>query len=78
MSTLQPVLLSLALLLLGAGPALAYIGPGAGITMIGALIGVVMAVLGAVAAILFWPIRAFLRSRKAKAGAAAEDTAQSD
>ena len=47
-----------------ASPALAYIGPGAGITMLGALWGVIVAVLLAVAAVLFWPIRALLRRRR--------------
>jgi hypothetical protein len=48
-----------------AGPAFAYIGPGAGITMLGALWGVIVAVALAIGAVLFWPIRALLRHRKA-------------
>lgn len=63
----------LALVLLAPAPALAYIGPGAGITMLGALWGVVMAVALAIGAVLFWPIRALLRRRKAAAPAAGED-----
>lgn len=54
-----------------AGPAAAYIGPGAGITMLGALWGVVVAVVLALAAVLLWPIRAFLRSRRKAQPAAA-------
>lgn len=48
-------------------PAWAYFGPGAGITMLGALWGVLLAVLFAVGAVLFWPIRALLRRRRAVA-----------
>ncbi len=57
-------------------PALAYIGPGAGITMLGALWGVIVAVVLALGAVLFWPIRALLRRRKAGPAAVhAQDTA---
>ena len=56
--------LSLALGLTLSGPAMAYIGPGAGITMLGALWGVIVAVVLALAAVLFWPIRALMRRRK--------------
>ncbi|MFO1039499.1 MAG: hypothetical protein U1E45_21860 [Geminicoccaceae bacterium] len=44
----------------------AYIGPGAGITMLGALWGVIVAVFLAIGAVVFWPIRAFMRARKAR------------
>ena len=54
------------------GVAQAYIGPGAGITFIGALIGVVLAILSAISFILFWPIRRFLKRRKAKGNVEAE------
>ena len=63
-----PVGLGALLLVLGltlSAPASAYIGPGAGITMLGALWGVVVAVALALGAVLFWPIRALLRRRKA-------------
>lgn len=61
-----------ALVLLAPAPALAYIGPGAGITMLGALWGVVVAVALAIGAVLFWPIRALMRRRKAAVPDAAE------
>jgi hypothetical protein len=57
--------LLLALGLTLSAPALAYIGPGAGITMLGALWGVIVAVVLALGAVLFWPIRALLRRKKA-------------
>lgn len=63
-------------LVVAAMPAFAYVGPGAGITMIGALIGVVVAVLAALGAILFWPIRAWIKGRRAKAAAAAAGPAR--
>jgi len=51
-------------LTLVATPAFAYIGPGAGITMLSALWGIIVAVVLALAAVLFWPIRALLRRRR--------------
>lgn len=66
--------LTLALLLLTASPlAQAYVGPGAGVTAIGALWAVILAILFAIGGILIWPIRAFLKRRKA---AAAENNAE--
>lgn len=50
---------------LTATPASAYIGAGAGTTMLSALWGAIVVIVLALAAILFWPIRAFLRRRKA-------------
>lgn len=49
---------------LGALPALAYIGPGAGLSLLGALWGVLAAVLAAMAFLLFWPLRRYLRRQK--------------
>jgi len=67
--------LSALAILLFAQPAAAYIGPGAGITMLGALWGVLVAILLALAAVLFWPIRALLRRRR-KAAASSERSPQ--
>ena len=61
----------LALAVAAPDPALAYIGPGAGITMLGALWGVLAAIVLALAAVLAWPIRAAVRSRRRKARAEA-------
>ena len=61
----KPLAVTAALIaVLLAKPALAYIGPGAGITMLSALWGVVVAIALALAAVLFWPIRALLRRRR--------------
>ncbi len=75
-SLLAASLFCLAVVVAAATPAHAYIGPGAGITMLGALWGVIVAVVLALGAVLFWPIRALLRRRKAGPAAVhAQDTA---
>jgi hypothetical protein len=48
------------------GAALAYIGPGPGITLLGALVAVGAAVLVAVGGVVLWPLRAYLRRRRAR------------
>jgi len=59
--------IALALLLLApAGAALAYIGPGAGISVVGSLLGILATFFVAIGAILFWPVRKFLKRRKAR------------
>ncbi len=55
------------LCLIAPSAAFAYVGPGAGITMIGTLIGIVVVIFGAIGAILYWPIRAMLRKKRAAA-----------
>ena len=45
--------------------ALAYVGPGGGITLIGALWAVLVAVVLTVFGLVWWPLRALLRKRKA-------------
>jgi len=51
-------------ILLGAGPALAYIGPGAGLGALGAVWGFIIAILVAIVIVLSWPIRILLRKLK--------------
>ena len=53
-----------ALVCVASMPAHAYVGPGVGITMLGALWAVFLAIVFAIAGILIWPVRAFLRRRK--------------
>jgi hypothetical protein len=48
------------------GSCLAYIGPGGGIALLGPLVGVICAVVGALAMIAIWPIRAALKRAHAK------------
>lgn len=50
---------------LAAQPALAYIGPGAGVSLFGAAFGLIAAVASALGFVLFWPIRALLKKRRA-------------
>jgi len=61
---MKPVLL--ALLLVTSGQALAYIGPGAGISVVGSLLSILATFFVAIGAILFWPVRKFLKRRKAR------------
>lgn len=53
-------LLSLALVLAGAQPGLAYVGPGLGLGAIGAIAGVVLSVLLAIFAVVWYPIKRML------------------
>lgn len=62
-----PLTLLLATLLLTlASPALAYIGPGAGISVLGSLLGILATIVVAIGAIIFWPLRKFMKRRKAR------------
>ena len=54
------------LLLATAVPAFAYIGPGAGISVLGSLLGILATIFVAIGPILFWPLRKFLKRRKAR------------
>ena len=44
------------------GGCLAYIGPGGGIALLGPLVGVICAMIGALAMVAVWPIRAALKT----------------
>ncbi len=70
-----PAALSMALtfLLISTAPASAYIGPGAGITAIGTVLALIGAVLLAIVGFLWYPIRRFLRNRRAKQAELAEE-----
>jgi membrane protein implicated in regulation of membrane protease activity len=63
--TVTLILLALILLAL-AGPALAYIGPGAGISVLGSLLSILATIFVAIGAIIFWPLRKFMKRRKAR------------
>lgn len=45
-------------------PAFAYVGPGAGISVLGSLLGILATIFVAIGAILFWPLRKYLKRRK--------------
>jgi len=62
-------LLIILLLLISPAVALAYIGPGAGISVLGSLLGILGTIVVAIGAILFWPIRRFLKRKKQRANA---------
>ena len=48
-------------------PALAYIGPGAGISVLGSLLSILATIFVAIGAIIFWPLRKFIKRRKSAA-----------
>ena len=73
MSNKPTVILVAFTLLLTAGAAHAYIGPGAGISVLGSLLGILTTVLLAIGAILLWPLRTFMKRRKARREAAAAE-----
>ncbi|MEX1080894.1 MAG: hypothetical protein WD382_08095 [Halofilum sp. (in: g-proteobacteria)] len=54
------------MLLSVAAPAVAYVGPGAGLSMLGALWGLLVAVLAALSFIIAWPVRRYLRRKRAQ------------
>ena len=64
------------LLLLAVSPtALAYIGPGAGISVLGSLLGILGTIVVAIGAIIFWPLRKFLKRKKQAKAMAGEENA---
>ena len=67
-------ILVLFLLTFFASPAFAYVGPGAGISVLGSLLGILATILVAIGAIIFWPVRKFMKRKKARA----ESTATAD
>jgi len=54
------------ILLASVSPALAYIGPGAGISVLGSLLSILATIVLAIGAIIFWPVRKFMKRRKAR------------
>ena len=65
LKTITFILLAFILLAL-ASPALAYIGPGAGISVLGSLLSILATIFVAIGAIIFWPLRKYLKRRKAR------------
>ncbi|HKK30023.1 MAG TPA: hypothetical protein VKA18_06470 [Alphaproteobacteria bacterium] len=71
-------LLTAAVLISVAGPAMAYIGPGAGITAIGTFFGVVGAVVLLIIGFLWYPLKRILRKRKQGPEVAEARSSQAD
>jgi membrane protein implicated in regulation of membrane protease activity len=63
-------LLVLVALVSASAPAFAYVGPGAGLSLVGAFWGVLVAIFAALAFVILWPIRRFLRQRRGPPSAA--------
>jgi len=53
-------------LLAPVSPVFAYIGPGAGISVLGSLLSILATIAVAIGAIIFWPLRQFMKRRKAR------------
>ncbi len=66
----------MAVLLSMAAPAVAYVGPGAGLSMLGALWGLLVAVLAALAFVIAWPVRRYLRRKRGEPNVASGAAAQ--
>lgn len=71
------LLRSLVTSMLLVSPAFAYIGPGAGISVLGSLLSILATIFVAIGAILFWPIRKYLKRRKALRESARDTAAES-
>ena len=63
LKVISRILLMIILLAL-TSPAFAYVGPGAGISVLGSLLGILATIFVAIGAILFWPLRKYLKRRK--------------
>jgi len=62
----MPRILTLLVLALFTSSATAYVGPGAGISVLGSLLGILATIFVAIGAILIWPVRKFMKRRKAR------------
>jgi len=66
----------LVLLVLLSSTAFAYVGPGAGISVLGSLLSILATIVVAIGAIIFWPVRKYMKRRKARLGS--EDSNKAD
>ena len=64
------ILLAL-VLLTPVSTAVAYIGPGAGMSVLGSLLSILATIIVAIGAIIIWPLRKFMKRRKARRNSAA-------
>ena len=66
MSKMTTLILLTLLLLVQINTAMAYVGPGAGISVLGSLLSILATIFVAIGAIIFWPLRKYLKRRKAR------------
>ena len=66
MSKITTLILLMLLLLVQISTATAYVGPGAGISVLGSLLSILATIFVAIGAIIFWPLRKYLKRRKAR------------
>jgi hypothetical protein len=69
--TITFILLAL-VLLTQVSTALAYVGPGAGMSVLGSLLSILATIVVAIGAIIIWPLRKFMKRRKARRNSAAD------
>jgi len=67
---------ALLLLVLLSSSAFAYVGPGAGISVLGSLLSILATIVVAIGAIIFWPVRKYMKRRKARLGS--QDSSKTD
>ena len=66
MSKTTTLILLMILLLVQISTATAYVGPGAGISVLGSLLSILATIFVAIGAIIFWPLRKYIKRRKAR------------
>ena len=66
MSKITTLILLTLLLLTQISTAMAYVGPGAGISVLGSLLSILATIFVAIGAIIFWPLRKYIKRRKAR------------
>jgi membrane protein implicated in regulation of membrane protease activity len=69
--TITFILLAL-VLLTPVSTAVAYVGPGAGMSVLGSLLSILATIFVAIGAILIWPLRKFMKRRKARRNSPAD------
>lgn len=82
MSRITILILLTLLLMTQISTAMAYVGPGAGISVLGSLLSILATIFVAIGAIIFWPLRKYIKRRKARretsAGKEAADRLRDD
>lgn len=70
-----PSLLALVVVLVGAAPALAYVGPGAGLELVGYFMSLMAWLTVAFSAVFFYPVYGFIRRLRGKQDSSSQNEA---
>ena len=70
---IKKILLTIFLITATSGWAFAYVGPGAGLSLLGALWGLLLAIGAALAFVIMWPVRRFMKRLREKRESIAAD-----